>query len=110
MEATLRALAEPNRRHIVELLRDGPRSVNEIVERLELKQQLVSKHLQSLREAGLVKMQPIAQRRVYALRAEPFRELDAWLETVRRVWEERLDEFDSYLQVMKDDHGRDTAS
>lgn len=98
---TLSALAEPNRLHIVELLRDGPQQVGEIAVRLELHQPQVSKHLRVLSDAGLVEVQPIANRRIYKLRPEPLQELDAWLQTFRRVWEERLDQLDDYLQELQ---------
>ncbi len=101
MLTTLNALAEPNRLHIVELLRTGPRSVNEIVETLALRQPLVSKHLRVLTDAGLVKARPSAQRRIYQLEPQPFEELDGWLETFRRLWNTRLDNLDDYLQTLK---------
>ncbi len=103
MNATLNALAEPNRLHIVEMLRERPCTVNEIVERLGLGQPLVSKHLRVLREARLVLARPQAQQRVYQLAAEPLEELDAWLEPFRRLWEDRLDALDGYLQEAKQD-------
>ncbi|MFI5272854.1 MAG: ArsR/SmtB family transcription factor [Ktedonobacterales bacterium] len=97
MLTTLGALAEPNRLHIVELLRNGPRSVGEIVERLGLRQPQVSKHLRVLSDAGLVEVHPVAQQRIYQLRPEPFHELDAWLESYRHVWEARFDRLETYL-------------
>ena len=101
MNTTLSALADPNRLRIVELLRDGPRPVNEIVERLRLSQPLVSKHLRILSEAGLVTARPNGQRRIYQLEARPFTELNHWLETFNRVWNARLDHLDDYLQELK---------
>lgn len=101
MNGTLGALAEPNCLRIVELLRAGPHSVNEIVDELELPQPLVSKHLRALREAGLVLAKPHAQQKVYELQAGPFKELDAWVSSFRRLWEGRLDSLDEYLQQMK---------
>jgi DNA-binding transcriptional ArsR family regulator len=98
---TLSALAEPNRLRIVELLREGPSSVNEIVERLQLRQPQVSKHLRVLSDAGLVDVRPNAQQRIYRLQTGPFVELDTWLETFRRLWSDRLDSLDDYLQEMK---------
>lgn len=97
----LSALAEPNRLRIVEYLREGPRSVGEIAGQLHVRQPQVSKHLRVLSEAGLVEVQPIAQKRVYQLRETPFRELDSWLETFRQLWEQRLDVLDAYLQELK---------
>ncbi len=75
MFETFAALAEPNRFRIVELLRTGPRAVNDIGERLHLNQPQVSKHLRVLKEAGLVDVQARAQQRLYELRAKPLREL-----------------------------------
>src|SRR5947209_16081763 len=102
MQATLSALAEPNRRQIVELLRAKPRAVGEIVERLGLRQPQVSKHLRVLSEAGLVEVRPVAQQRIYSLRAEPFKELDVWLERYRRVVEDRFGRLDEILRDQKE--------
>lgn len=98
MITTLGALAEPNRLNIVELLRDGPCSVGEIAEQLGLRQPQVSKHLRVLSDAGVVEAHPVAQQRIYELRPQPFRELDAWLESYRHVWDARFDRLDAYLR------------
>jgi DNA-binding transcriptional ArsR family regulator len=102
MIATFAALAEPNRFRIVELLRSGPRPVNEIGERLSLNQPQVSKHLRVLKEAGLVDVQPRAQQRLYELRPKPLRELHVWLERYRKLWDARFDQFDELLEELKD--------
>ena|SRR5437660_25949 len=102
MESTCIALAEPNRLHMVELLREGPLTVGEIADRLGLHQPQVSKHLSVLGDAGLVEMHPLANRRIYTLRPEPFLELDAWLESFRRVWDERYDRLDEYLHELQE--------
>ncbi len=101
MDLPLTALAEPNRLQIVELLRDGPRPVNEIAERLRLSQPLVSKHLRVLKRARLVRMRPQAQRRIYQLEGAGFKKLDTWLATFRPTWEERLDTLQAYLNELK---------
>lgn len=101
MIATLAALAEPNRLRIVELLRDGPRAVGEISAELALRQPQVSKHLAHLKGAGLVAVRPVAQQRVYQLRAEPFAELAAWTERYRELWAERFDELDAVIDDLK---------
>jgi DNA-binding transcriptional ArsR family regulator len=98
---TFSALAEPNRLRIVELLREGPLTVNEIAERLQLRQPQASKHLRVLLEARLVEVKAEANRRNYELRPEPFQGMDAWLETYRRVWEERFDNLEDYLQKLQ---------
>jgi DNA-binding transcriptional ArsR family regulator len=94
---TFELVAEPTRRRILDLLRDGERSVGELVERLTLSQPGVSKHLRVLREAGLVGVRQDAQRRLYGLRAEPLAEIDAWLAPYRRFWAGRLDELERHL-------------
>ena len=78
-------------------MRDGPLTVGEITERLGLQQPQVSKHLKVLSEADIVEVQPQANRRIYQLRREPFQELEIWLQSFRRLWEERFDRLDDYL-------------
>jgi DNA-binding transcriptional ArsR family regulator len=92
------ALAEPSRREILDLLRDGERSVNDLVARLRLSQPGVSKHLKILREAGLVAVRPDGKRRWYRLRAEPLAEVAGWLEPYRTHWEARLDALERHLK------------
>jgi DNA-binding transcriptional ArsR family regulator len=97
MKTLWTVLADPNREHIVEMLRDGPLTVGEITRRLGIRQPQVSKHLKVLSEAAIVEVQPQANRRIYRLRREPFQELEAWLQSFRRLWEERFDRLDNYL-------------
>ena len=99
--ATFRALAEPHRFQIVELLRDGPRPVGDMVHRLRLRQPQVSKHLRVLSAAGLVDVRVDAQRRIYALRPAPLQELEVWLERYRRIWEENFQRLDALLDELK---------
>lgn len=101
MMATLRALAEPNRFHIVELLRDGPRPVGDMVDELGLRQPQVSKHLRVLSAAGLVDVRADAQRRIYTLRPAPLQELEVWLEKYRRLWEGNFQRLDALLEELK---------
>jgi len=91
------ALAEPNRRRILDLLRDRERLVGDLVRALPLTQPGVSKHLKVLREAGLVKVRRDAQRRWYGVRPEPLSEIDAWLAPYRRAWSTRLDALEDHL-------------
>jgi DNA-binding transcriptional ArsR family regulator len=97
MASTFEVLAEPTRRRILDLLRDGERSVGELVDRLTLSQPGVSKHLRVLRDAGLVQVRIEAQRRWYGLRPEPLTEIDAWLEPYRRLWAQHLDALEQHL-------------
>lgn len=95
-------LAEPNRRRILDLLRDDDRPVGALVDALGISQPAVSKHLRVLRDAGLVEVRPDAQRRVYRLRPEPLREIDEWLLPYRRAWRDRLDALEHHLDEMSD--------
>jgi DNA-binding transcriptional ArsR family regulator len=98
---TFAALAEPNRFRIVELLRSGPRPVNDIGARLRLNQPQVSKHLRVLKKAGLVDVQPRAQQRLYELRAQRLHELYKWIERYRQLWDARFDELDELIDELK---------
>ena len=109
MIETFAALAEPNRYRIVELLRSGPRPVNEIGERLRMHQPQVSKHLRVLKEAGIVDVRPRAQQRLYHLRPQSLRQLHDWLEQYRQLWDARFEDMDELieeLQTKEKTHGR----
>jgi DNA-binding transcriptional ArsR family regulator len=97
------ALADPHRRTMVELLRERPRPVGELVELTGLTQPGTSKHLRVLRDAGLVQARPDAQRRVYELRPAPLAELDAWLAPYRRMWEASLDALERRLNTTEEE-------
>ena len=92
------ALAEPHRRQILDLLREGERSVNYLVTRLNISQPGVSKHLKVLRESGLVDVRPDGRQRWYSLRVQPLAEVDEWLEPYRRYWSGRLDALEQHLE------------
>jgi DNA-binding transcriptional ArsR family regulator len=92
-------LAEPTRRKILDLLRDGEQPVGDLVDRLRLSQPGVSKHLRVLRDAGLVEVRPHGQRRLYRLQPEPLREVDEWLEPYRRLWASSLDKLGRHMEV-----------
>jgi DNA-binding transcriptional ArsR family regulator len=98
MASTWSALSDPNRRAAIELLRDGPQPVGELVKALGITQPRMSKHLRVLREVGLVQVRQDANRRVYALDPGPLAELDAWLAPYRRFWVERLDALQRHLE------------
>jgi DNA-binding transcriptional ArsR family regulator len=100
--AAFAALAEPTRRRILDLLREQPRPVGELVQRLGLSQPGTSKHLRVLRQAGLVRVRQDAQRRWYELQPEPLVEVDAWLEPYRRMWRRSLDALERQLDSMPD--------
>ena len=102
---TFETLADPTRRRIVEALRDGEQQVNDIVRQAGIHQSGVSRHLRILHQGGFVSVRADGQRRLYALRPEPFSELDAWLAGYRRLWEARLDRFGAALEERRKDSG-----
>jgi DNA-binding transcriptional ArsR family regulator len=96
--AVLEVIAEPTRRRILDVVRDGEHSVSELVDAVGMHQPGVSRHLKVLRDAGLVEVRRDAQRRLYRLRPEPLMELDAWLEPYRAEWSARLDSLEHHLR------------
>ena len=92
------ALADPARFRIVEAMKSGEWAVGDIVERMDIHQSGVSRHLRILAEAGIVQMRPDGQKRLYSLRKEAFDRLDAWVTGYRRHWEARLDRFGAALE------------
>jgi DNA-binding transcriptional ArsR family regulator len=96
-------IAEPSRRRILDLLRVEERAVGELVAAMAMSQPAVSKHLRVLREAGLVDVRTDAQRRLYRVRPQPLRAIDAWLAPYRDLWESSLDDLERHLDAMPDD-------
>ena len=101
METAFTVVAEPNRRAILGLLLESERSVGELEEELRLTQSTVSKHLRVLREAGFVEARVDAQRRVYKIRPQPLKEIDAWLGPFRKYWAKHLDALEQHLDKME---------
>jgi DNA-binding transcriptional ArsR family regulator len=95
--SALRILADPTRLYIVEVLRSGEHSVNDIVQTVDIDQSGVSRHLRILQEGGFVRVRPEGQQRFYSLCPEPFRDLDAWVSQYRQLWEGRLGKFGEVL-------------
>ena len=92
------ALAEPNRRRILDLLREGERPAGDLVDALAISQPGVSKHLKLLREAGLVSVRADGQRRLYRMEPAGLSELETWLAPYRRFWADRLSRLDDHLE------------
>ena len=97
MASTWSVLADPHRREVLELLRARPRTVGELTAALGLTQPGTSKHLKTLRQAGLVRVRADAQRRYYELDPAPLVELDEWLGPYRRFWDRHLDALGAHL-------------
>jgi DNA-binding transcriptional ArsR family regulator len=99
---TLQTLGDPTRLRIVEILRGGEHSVNDIVENVAIDQSGVSRHLRILQQAGFVRVRPEGQKRFYSLCPGPFRDLDAWVSQYRQLWEGRLNKFGAALARQRD--------
>ena len=104
VESVFEIIAEPNRRAILSLLVSSQQSVGDIERQLHMSQPAVSKHLRVLRDAGFVESTVDAQRRLYRLKPEPLREMDAWLAQFRRFWSAHVDALERHLDRM--DQGR----
>jgi DNA-binding transcriptional ArsR family regulator len=103
------AVAEPRRRQILDLLAQGERPVNELVEMLGLAQPQVSKHLRVLREVDLVRVRDAGRQRMYRLNAEPLRPIHDWMRKYEDMWTARFDLMDAVLTelVEEETHGTD---
>ena len=95
------ALADPTRLRIVEILRDGEQSVNDLAAQVGIHQSGVSRHLKVLGDEGFVRMRPDGQKRLFSLQPDPFREIDAWANEFRALWEARLDRLESALAARR---------
>jgi DNA-binding transcriptional ArsR family regulator len=101
LDATLAALADPHRRLVIELLREGARPAGDLARALKLTPPAMSRHLRTLKQCGLLEEShpPFDARvRIYSLRAEPMIELKRWLEETERMWAEQLVAFKAYLE------------
>ena len=101
LDQTLTALADPDRRRTINLLRERPRAAGELARELELPAPAMSRHLRVLRQSGLVEeAHPSfdARVRIYSLRLEPMAGLKAWLEETERLWADQLGAFKAYLE------------
>ncbi len=105
LDTTLAALADPTRRHVVELLREHPRRAGELAAACALSGPAMSRHLRVLRAGGLVKVdveeeqvEQDARLRVYRLRPEPFVDLQVWLDQVQAFWTDQLEAFKAHVE------------
>src|SRR5262249_100071 len=85
-----RAVADPTRRAVLDLLRRGSLPAGEIAGRFPVSRPAISKHLRVLRPAGLVREGKAGRQRVYRLNPRPLREIDGWLESYRAFWRANL--------------------
>ena len=99
------AVAEPRRREILDVLADGERPVNELVDHLGLTQPQVSKHLRVLREVGLVRVRDEGRRRIYRLNGARLKPIHDWVKAYEQTWQERFDRLDAVLEDLKKEQG-----
>ena len=98
---TFDAIADPQRRHILEMLAQGELTVTEITARLAILQPAASKHLKILRDAGLVQVRINGRERIYALDVVALRPIFDWVLPFEEMWNERLDNLENYIQKMQ---------
>ena len=101
LDRTLAALADPHRRQVVDLLRQGPRRAGELAEAVGLSPAAMSRHLRTLREGRIVEESPAefdTRVRIYRLRPQPMAHLKAWLEETERLWTQQLSAFKAHLE------------
>ena len=104
---TFNAVAEPQRRRILDLLADGECAVNELVELLGLTQPQVSKHLRVLREVGAVQVRDEGRRRLYRLNGAALKPIHDWVSAYERTWQERFEAMDDVLEQLKEQEADD---
>lgn len=101
MPDTFAVIAEPSRRRILDLLLQSESNVTDLAQALGLSQPLVSKHLRTLRQSGLVKVRIKSQQHIYSLEAEPLAEIDEWLKAYRKKWNRHVDALENFLDQQK---------
>jgi DNA-binding transcriptional ArsR family regulator len=96
------ALADPNRRKIIELLaKQGQLSATQIYEHFQVSPQAISQHLKVLREANLVQVEKRAQQRIYRIDTDAMLDLESWARNMRQLWDERFDALEKVLEAEK---------
>jgi DNA-binding transcriptional ArsR family regulator len=103
------AVAEPRRRQLLDLLADGERSVNGLVELSGLTQPQVSKHLKVLREVGVVEVRDAGRQRLYRCNGQALKPIHDWISGYEQLWNERYDALDRVLGELKREEQTDDA-
>jgi DNA-binding transcriptional ArsR family regulator len=99
--AAFKAVADPTRRAMLDLLRDRERSVSDLCDRFDVSQPAISQHLKVLHDAGLVSVRQEGRVRYYRLEPMPLREIAAWIEHYEQFWDEKLGSLGAYLSRKK---------
>ena len=110
VSSVFEVLAEPRRRQILDLVRAGECSVNELVARLEMNQPAVSKHLRVLREVGAVDVRDEGRQRLYRLNGRALKPIHDWVKSYERSWSERFTHLDVVLEELKQEEEEGDAS
>jgi DNA-binding transcriptional ArsR family regulator len=100
---TFAALADDTRLEIIDVLAKHEASVNDLVALFEISQPAISQHLKVLREAGLVRMRPEAQRRIYSIDPKGLKTIEEWLTRYRKLWAGRFDRLESHLDATEEE-------
>src|SRR4051812_29309216 len=110
LSATFFALADPTRRAILARLATGEATVSQLAAPFDISQPAVTKHLKVLERAGLISRGREAQWRPARLETQPLRDVEAWIERYRTMWEQRLGRLDAYLPAMKNTEAQQQPS
>ena len=105
LSLVFQALADPTRRAIISRLRGGPTTVGELAEPFAMSRPAISQHLKVLEDAGLIERTVTAQWRTCVLRTEPLDEVATWVDSHRRLWDERFDLLDDRLKQLREQAG-----
>ena len=95
------AIADPNRRAILDLLVNQKMTLNEISENFKISRPAVSKHIKILTECGLVEIEKQGRLRLCRVKIEKLNDVSVWVERYRLIWEEKLDALEDYLNVLQ---------
>lgn len=98
---TFQALADPTRRALMARLTTGEASVQELAKPFKMSLPAISKHLKVLEKSGLIVRRSQAQQRLCKLQTQPIKDAVDWLEHHRKLWEDRLDRLEDYLQEIQ---------
>ena len=101
LSATFQALADPTRRAMMARLTRGEASVQELAKPFQMSQPAISKHVKVLEKSGLIARRSLAQQRLCKLQTKPIKDAVEWLEHHRKLWENRLDQLEGYLQEIQ---------
>jgi DNA-binding transcriptional ArsR family regulator len=105
-ESTFSALADPTRRAVLDLLRQGSQPAGRIAEVFPVSRPAISRHLRLLRRAHLIQERREGRNRIYQLNPEPLKAVDSWLEQYRTFWNANLAGLKAFVEV---EHAKETA-